>query len=1459
VRSSAAEAKPLARGLSGAVERSKLIMKKSVQGVGTLVSTTVAKTKSEDQDGDLDGVKKCGWLVKKGQKRWFALKDGSLMWFKEAQNSANAVTKENSAGCLVLKEGCLVRRVQDKAALVVVTQTGKPYELVAYDNATRDVWLTYLTEACGGVRARAPTIKTAPQQKLKGWLKRKAGPGKLKPWKKIYVKQQDSELFFFDSDDTAEKESSGSVNLLEISNVEVTYEDGVSATFEVHTTQTVFYFMAMSEEDLAYWTTGLAPFWEQRKGGKASGPPKPAGTAKKPQLGDGEVRVSETLIVKGAMGDADDNEEHRQKVLDALEDSSSEDGHRDVTSPVAAPKRGAGNEPDADFDSLMDALGSEKTKLSIRTSESKTKQQKPQAGEEGDEEAMNEMFTDSQERVQHARKPTVIRTESSSTEFSASGRLMRKSDEPAERTRSRTEIQRRMEQKEKERSLGASASGKMTLEGPKGGSGPRPVGPKGRNADLDELSAILAEEDTPSNSVGVSLSSILADDDSVMGAGKKGKPPQQGPQPKLVMQRTTQDDSDGFDSPEVKKANVSVREINDDDFDDFDDFDEPPKQALSASTKKVELQASQKNVALQTSQKAVVADAKKLGASTGKVVAPPIEDDLDDFDEEPIATSSQKIDLKSSSQKIDAKKPAAKVAPPVDDDFDGFDVAEEPKAAASKKVDLKGSAKKIEAKKPADDFDDFDALSSIPSFDFSDEEIAPKKLEKKTEPPKAAVAKKEDSAKAIPKAVETKKEGSAKSIPKVAEPKKEDSLKTVPKVAEPVKKVEPGAAGQGPPPPRPASLPAKKGSEPVKAVPAAAVALPGKTPAKKKTKRVRKAKTKGPWVAGDRVMALFEEDDLWYKGRVAKVVKGKCHVEFLGYGNIQPCDDEMIQPIPEDELSEGDEVEVSASEEEDPEDAFNKELDSMLELPPRPLDSDEESADNGSDSDLPVPPPPPEDESDEEPPPAPVKEVKKVVPAAAPKKAEAKPQPIKANFSDEDEEPAVAKVPEKKAAVPSNKELAASQKGPDYDKCGLLEAATKGDLKLVKSILGEGKVYVDYQKRKDPKSGWTALHFAVSGGQVDVVDYLLQQGADPNLPDGAEQPPLHKAVGGKAKLAIVKRLIEAKADLMATGAGGDSVLHEARSVEGVQLILKTLPFANRKKLLAQRGQGGLTALHKAVARRDNREMCQLLVDNNPDALEDADVNGETPLFQAVRAQSLEAVALLLESGATVGARNNKDVTVFHVALAERKDFALELLMAGALVTDELVSKLLEKLEDREAEEEMEQPYDSEEEEEVGVAKQVRVAAVTRYLAVFKRAFARKTSNSFLQILATFRLGEEYLRVANYYYHSVICFNAALALCTKHSDGAGQGLRLLTQAARWQIEAVMKRARYASNNREYAKLTLATSDDYDAYQSRHYSFVGKVNIAESTEEAQEVFPPFVLDTINTLFEQDWRDE
>ncbi len=1310
--SSAAEIKPLARGISGAVERSKLMMKKSVQGVGTLVSTTVAKSKSDEQDADLDGVKKCGWLVKKGQKRWFALKDGALLWFKEAQSSANAVTKENSAGCLILKDGCLVRRVQERSSLVVVTPTGKPYELVAYDNATRDVWLTYLTDACGGVRARAPTIKSP--QKLKGWLKRKAGAGKMKPWKKIYVVQQDTELSFFESDDPKEKETIGTINLFDINNVDVTYEDGVSPTFEVRTSQTVFYFMALSEEDLEYWTSGLAQFWEQKKarGGsksKAPGPLNVLQAAAKPgvspvRVQEGEVRVSGTLIVKGGMGAVNDEDGQRQKVLDALENTSS-----DEEDPAAGARNAGANasqEPDADFDSLMDALGSEKSKSSIRISENANRVKQVAKADEEDEDSMNEMLNDSKERVQNARKPTVIKTDTASTEFSASGRITRKDDDASgpvmdARSRSKTEIQRRIDlkqkekQEEKERASMKPSDAKI--------SSMAPARTTADSEHLDQLSAILneAEEDEMFK--------------AVKPAAPKGLPK---PAPKRASDKFG-NEAEGFSSPEPV----------------------PAKKTVAA--------------------KPAVPVKPAVAAKPEKPVV------VDEFGEDDFDAPEEKKDVKIAAAKADAKKPAPK---------------------------------------PVDDFDDFDALSGIPSFGFSDEEVVPKKIE-----PKPAA--------------------------KAAEPK-------------------PAIAASSPPPPRPA-LPVKKEVAPAPVAEAAKVAAVVKakppTPMKARTRRVRRAKAAGPWVAGDRVMALFLEDDLWYKGRVVKVVKGTCHVEFLGYGNVQPCEDEMIQPIPDDDLSDGDEVEVPLSDA-DADDAFNQELDSILSLPPKPEDSDEDS---NSDVDLPVPPPPvdDDDDSDELPLPQPVKKAG----AAAGPQAKMTMKPTEFSDDDDDNVGQVSKPAAGGPVSPADRKklIAASQQGPDFDKCGLFEAASKGDLKTVKAILSEGRVYVDYQKRKEPK-GWSALSFAVQAGQDAVVEFLLQMHADPNLPDGREKTALHKALGENAKVSVLKRLIDAKGDVRATSDAGDSVLHEARNVACVELVLKSLNPAGRKKLLSEHGQDGFTAMHRAVALPGNRDICEMLIDTHPEGLEDVDMNGETPLFAAVRAEALDTIALLLESGANVAALNNDELTVLHIALAERRDLALELVMAGALVTDELVNGLLEKQQDQHGEEDGAVNSEEDEDDEDGSAREVRVDMVTKYLAVLKRAFMRKTNNLTLQIVAMFRLGEEYVRVSRYYHHAMMCFNAALALCVKNADGAGQGLKLLTEVVLRQAGVAIKiRARYARNNRDYTKLVLAEDDDQQAFHDRHSDFSSKINVAQSSAEAQKVFPAFVMDNASAIFEDDWE--
>lgn len=53
----------------------------------------------------------------------------------------------------------------------------------------------------------------------------------------------------------------------------------------------------------------------------------------------------------------------------------------------------------------------------------------------------------------------------------------------------------------------------------------------------------------------------------------------------------------------------------------------------------------------------------------------------------------------------------------------------------------------------------------------------------------------------------------------------------------------------------------------------------------------------------------------------------------------------------------------------------------------------------------------------------------------------------------------------------------------------LLRAAEEGDFKLVKGLLDDGNIDINYQD----ENGWTALHHAVFSKSVEVVSYLLNE------------------------------------------------------------------------------------------------------------------------------------------------------------------------------------------------------------------------------------------------------------------------------------------------------------------------------------------------------------------------------
>ncbi|KEF55701.1 26S proteasome non-ATPase regulatory subunit 10 [Exophiala aquamarina CBS 119918] len=87
-------------------------------------------------------------------------------------------------------------------------------------------------------------------------------------------------------------------------------------------------------------------------------------------------------------------------------------------------------------------------------------------------------------------------------------------------------------------------------------------------------------------------------------------------------------------------------------------------------------------------------------------------------------------------------------------------------------------------------------------------------------------------------------------------------------------------------------------------------------------------------------------------------------------------------------------------------------------------------------------------------------------------------------------------------------------------------------------------------KEADPKvktnTGATALHFAVSKGNLDICRTLLKHGASARVKDVRGQLPLHRAAAG-GSVPIVRLLLEQKSPVNATDADGMTALHHAVS------------------------------------------------------------------------------------------------------------------------------------------------------------------------------------------------------------------------------------------------------------------------------------------------------------------------
>ena len=215
----------------------------------------------------------------------------------------------------------------------------------------------------------------------------------------------------------------------------------------------------------------------------------------------------------------------------------------------------------------------------------------------------------------------------------------------------------------------------------------------------------------------------------------------------------------------------------------------------------------------------------------------------------------------------------------------------------------------------------------------------------------------------------------------------------------------------------------------------------------------------------------------------------------------------------------------------------------------------------------------------------------------------------------------------------------------------LLEAARKGDLTRVNAELARDPGLA----RVSNETGDTALHQAVEGGHLDVIDRLIAAGADINATRGDGFRPVHSAIhklrGDRAT--IVDRLI---------AAGAEYTIYVAAARGDRQFVRDALA---RDSSLANFED---TCHHRpisAAAGRNDLEMVKLLLAHgaDPNLPEEGAPRGHA-LWKAVYQRQHEMARVLVQHGADPNAMVESSGTPIEHARKDPELFQLLLAHGG---------------------------------------------------------------------------------------------------------------------------------------------------------------------------------------------------
>ncbi|OJW72294.1 MAG: hypothetical protein BGO68_06155 [Candidatus Amoebophilus sp. 36-38] len=190
----------------------------------------------------------------------------------------------------------------------------------------------------------------------------------------------------------------------------------------------------------------------------------------------------------------------------------------------------------------------------------------------------------------------------------------------------------------------------------------------------------------------------------------------------------------------------------------------------------------------------------------------------------------------------------------------------------------------------------------------------------------------------------------------------------------------------------------------------------------------------------------------------------------------------------------------------------------------------------------------------------------------------------------------------------------------------MITASEKDGFTLLTNVLvgiSKNREKIDINKKDPSKANITALHEAAEMGDRDIIQFLLQNGADVNATNNTGLTPLHLAVREK-QLASIQALVKNKhIDINKQDKLGNTVLHIA-SFKGDRLLVTALVENKEIDINVQQGGDDATPLYLAAAQGHIGIVEILLAKGARTDIVDRD--GKTPLDRAAN----DAIRQLIE-------------------------------------------------------------------------------------------------------------------------------------------------------------------------------------------------------------------------------------